>query len=86
MEKSDRGVPDRNGEPRAERAHADRFRHPVPMPLNRQVSVTVSADMTSGTAVPGSVIVTGVTVGTGTPFRPYRVRAPGTHPPEWDIT
>jgi hypothetical protein len=66
--------------------------NPHPVPLNRQVSVTVSAtDMTSGTAVPGSVIVDGVTLGaTGTSFthtfRPHRVRIPGTHPPEWDIT
>lgn len=65
---------------------------PHPVPLNRQVSVTVSAtDMTAGTAVPGSVIVDGVTLGaTGTPFthtfQPHRVPIPGTHPPEWDIT
>jgi hypothetical protein len=62
------------------------------VPLNRQVSVTVSAtDITSGTAVPGSVIVDGVALGTtGTPFthtfRSHRVQIPGTHPPEWDIT
>jgi len=65
---------------------------PYPMPLSRPVSVTVSAaDMTSGTAVPGSVIVDGVTLGaTGTPFthtfQPHRVVIPGTHPPQWDIT
>lgn len=54
--------------------------------------MTVSAtDMTPGTAVPGSVIVDGATLGTmGTSFtqtfRPHRVQIPGTHPPEWDIT
>ena len=65
---------------------------PHPVPLSRQVSVTVSAaDMTSGTAVPGTVIVDGVALGpTGTPFthtfQPHRVLIPGTRPPEWDIT
>jgi len=65
---------------------------PYPVPLNRSVSVTVSAtDMTSGTAVPGDVVVDGVTLGNvGTAFthtfRQRRLRIPGSRPPEWDIT
>lgn len=64
---------------------------PYPVPVNRSVTVTVSApDGTTGVDVHGQVIVNGAAVGTtGTPFshnfRTRRVRIPGTNPPEWDI-
>jgi hypothetical protein len=63
---------------------------PFPVPLNRQVTVTVSAVNSSGAAVTGDVLVDRSVAGaTGTPFtrtfRTRRVRVPGPPPPEWEI-
>lgn len=64
---------------------------PYPVPVDRSVTVTVSApDDSTGVDVQGQVIVNGAVVGTtGTPvshnLRTRRVRIPGTNPPEWDI-
>jgi Gametolysin peptidase M11 len=64
---------------------------PYPVPVNRSVTVTVSApDVSTGTDVHGQVFVNGVVIGTtGTPithnFQTKRVRIPGTRPPEWEV-
>jgi gametolysin peptidase M11 len=64
---------------------------PHPVPLNRNVSVTVSAaDVSTNTPVQGQVDIDGTIVGsTNVPFshifRTRRVRIPNTAPPEWEI-
>jgi hypothetical protein len=64
---------------------------PHPVPVNRPVTVTVSAiDVGTGADVGGQVQVNGTNVGTtGTAFthtfRTRRIRIPGTVPPEFEI-